>query len=71
MSEFKGTKGRWEVKPTQAKREDGTPLYHDISVDGSHFISTFRNRDLDIDSVQDLANAKLIASAPEMLEMLE
>ena len=71
MSEFKGTKGKWGIRPTQALNENGKPLFYDIVIDRSSFISTHRNGYINIGDEQQLANAKLIACAPEMLEMLE
>lgn len=66
--EFKGTNGKWQVRPTEAKNTDGTPLFYDITIDSNHFISTFRNDSLRIDNLKDKANAQLISKAPEMLE---
>jgi len=70
MSEFKGTKGKWDIRPTQALNENGKPLFYDIVIGGSSFISTHRNEYINIGDEQQLANAKLISCAPEMLEML-
>ena len=62
MSEFKGTKGAWEV------HDNG--YFFDIQVKGTTLASTQNNLYLNIDEKVQLANAKLIACAPEMLEML-
>jgi len=70
--EFKGTKGEWEIRPTGALNENEKPLFYDIAVNGSSFISTHKNDYiLEMNDDQQLANAKLIAAAPEMLEMLD
>ena len=72
MSEFKGTKGKWEVDPTQAiSFLDMKPLYYYVSINGQFFISTHKNITLGIDDNQQKANALLISKAPEMLEMLK
>ncbi len=68
---FKGTKGKWEVRPTGALNEDGLPLFYDITVNKSSFISTHKNLYLGMSNEQQEANAKLIAAAPEMFEMLK
>lgn len=59
MEKFKGTKGEWSI--------DKNPQYdHDIICDGGIICSfTFSDYKYEIE-----ANAKLIAAAPEMLEML-
>jgi len=70
MSEFKGTKGVWEVEPTTALNENDEPLYYDIKVNGISFVSTFRSAALGISDKEQESNAKLIAAAPELLETL-
>lgn len=72
MSEFKGTKGKWELTHTLAKREDNiTPLYYTINVNGLSFLSTIKNEYLGISDEEQFANAKLISCAPEFLNMLQ
>lgn len=68
--ETKFTKGNWEVIPTDAKKENGNPLYYNIAIDGDVFILTHSNKYLNIDDEQVKANALLISKAPEMFEML-
>ena len=78
MSNFKGTKGKWFfVKndyyneiisennhyDNSGKRMRISTLIHEIQEDGRVVSCNF--------SEEDNANAKLIACAPEMLEMLE
>ena len=71
MENFKGTKGKWKIRPTQAKNENGKPLFYDIVVDGSCFISTHKNQYINVCDKEQLANAKLIACAPCMLKELQ
>ena len=60
MSEFRGTKGKWEVV---AQNETGTLI---TGMNGNESICTVWGS---VDEFE--ANAKLIESAPEMLEMLK
>ena len=68
---MKHTQGKWEAIP--AKDQDGTPT---ISIRGNaKFIATMDTFSIDgapygLDAEQE-ANARLIASAPELLEALE
>lgn len=71
MSEFKGTKGEWTINPTGALNENGEPLFYDIKIGCQSFISTFKNKEIGVTDAEQLANAKLIACAPEMLEILD
>ena len=59
MSEFKGTKGKWEVE------FDTTSLQKHIKC-GNKYIA-----EVSFGNVENNSNAKLIAHAPEMLEMLK
>lgn len=63
--EFKGTKGKWEVMYL------GSDLYHNVGINGLSFISTFKNKFLEITNEEDIYNAKLIAAAPELLEEIK
>jgi len=56
MSEFKGTKGKWEISKGNNVFADGKIIFSPQS--------DFSNMEIE-------ANAKLIATAPEMLEMLK
>ena len=69
--EFKGTKGKWEMHPTTAINNDGFPLYYDIKIGNQSFLSTHKNTVIGISDDEQEANAKLIASAPELLEACE
>ena len=60
MSEFRGTKGKWEVV---AQNETGALI---TGMNGNESICTVWGS---VDEFE--ANAKLIESAPEMLEMLK
>jgi len=65
------TKGEWELRPTDALNPNGEPLFYDIVVGGSSFISTHKNQYIeDMCDEMQLANAKLIASSPELLSAL-
>lgn len=66
--EFKGTKGKWYIDSSESKHEDGQPLLYWIYAKGR----TQDNIALTIgaDGTQ-LANAKLIAAAPELLKALQ
>jgi ribonuclease PH len=76
MSEFKGTKGKWGIQnePVQYRTNPNPKEWHgsfDI-ISGETGIAcvhayTFWNQTFE----EAQANAKLIASAPEMLEMLQ
>jgi hypothetical protein len=69
--EVKYTKGKWEARPTMNISENGNPLYYDIIVNGATIASTHKNIHIEgMDDEQQLANAKLIASAPELLAAL-
>ena len=60
MSNFKGTKGKW-----QFVRYEKTFAIETFGITNWTILQTITNQP------QDEANAKLIACAPEMLEMLE
>lgn len=65
------TKGKWAVRPVNVVNENGNPLYYDIVSDDKMFASTHKNQYIDdMSDEMQLANAKLIACAPEMLELL-
>lgn len=66
MSEFKGIKGRWEVRGNKIFIE-GTYK----SVCTSHVVKNYKDITFEpIEDVEQIANALLISKAPEMLEML-
>ena len=60
MSEFKGTKGKWELQ------KDNSILSQEFEKKLIAQICSANNNE-----VEKIANAKLIACAPEMFEMLE
>jgi len=64
--EFKGTKGKWEVLIT-----NGVESHLDIAInsDNSDCIAWVYSKS-SYKNINGLANAKLIASSPEMFEML-
>jgi len=65
MSEFKGTKGSWYVDHEESGKNEFDVKYTPISSDRIKTII-----DVYGDDEQSEANAKLIACAPEMLEIL-
>jgi hypothetical protein len=69
--EFKGTKGKWVIRPTSALNKSEKPLFYDLCIENQSFISTFKNETIGETDKTQLANAKLISCAPEMLEMLD
>ena len=62
MSEFKGTKGKWDIDSSSDSRVK--------LVGGLIDVWIYRNSG-DIDIMEAKANAQLISKAPEMLEMLK
>jgi hypothetical protein len=72
MSEFKGTKGKWEIRPTSVLNKGGKPLFYDIVVNGSSFMSTHKNEYIEgMSDIQQEANAQVISCTLEMLQMLK
>lgn len=86
MSEFKGTKGKWELESENPTSFPYVLLKNDTRILSINVILSSRERirnnykDGTFDfsdkgsislSEENIANAKLIASAPEMLEMLK
>ena len=66
MSEFKGTKGKWEVRPAD---HIGCTLVYFGDFKGE--IQCWHHHGDTMTSKEANANALLISKAPEMLEMLE
>lgn len=63
MNEFKGTKGKWVA-------EKNSHFYEVIKADGSYDFNAMIFCSRGNHSAESEANAKLIAHAPDMLEML-
>lgn len=70
MKEFKGTKGEWYVDHEENGYNEHNVLYTPISSDSADSLVT-SICEVYGDSDEDKANAKLIASAPELLEALQ
>jgi len=71
MSEFKGTKGKWEISEQFDERYD-QPVFELKTQKYDTVCTIWSWQDLgDVINEECRANAKLIACAPEMLEMLE
>jgi len=66
MSEFKGTKGKWSAC---CQKNRPHFLFSNDKVICGFYKEQEMSEDLSLEEVQ--SNAKLIACAPEMLEMLE
>lgn len=62
MGEFKGTKGKWVISPSSEGFISDT-------ADKFAIAKVFYN--LEINTIESKANAKLIACAPEMLESIK
>jgi len=74
MSEFKGTKGEWNLIKNSAYFEVSTDLWgNGKGLTVGVFFQRIENGKLENDShcEESHANAKLISCAPEMLEMLK
>lgn len=61
MKEFKGTKGKWEINPIASRN---------VRCNGKTIANCSSGQNGDDEDVEK-ANAKLIATAPEMFEMLK
>ena len=61
MSEFKGTKGEWKINPRASRN---------VQCNGTTIANCSAGQSGDDEHIE-IANAKLIACAPEMLEMLK
>lgn len=73
MSEFKGTPGPWEIKPEEVDKHyiriRGTRLGGRYKV--ANVLTPFYEGVHEREAKETRANAQLIASAPELLEVLQ
>lgn len=69
MKDFKGTKGKWILETIKDNDGEISEIY--ISQEGGGCIICVNDGDDNYDIEGDLANAKLIASAPDLLEALQ
>ena len=69
--EFKGTKDKWVVTPALGTKDNGKPVFFYIEDQNQMSIAyTIQNKYNGVSEEQEIANAKLISKAPEMLDML-
>lgn len=67
MENFKGTKGKWEVRGNKIFIED---TYKSVAT--IHVVKNYKDITFEpIEDVEQIANAQLISKSPEMLEMLQ
>jgi len=66
MSEFKGTKGKWEVIDNY---DNDRKIY--VGTDNGEGDEVYSVETSEMTYMEDFANAKLIAHAPELLEMVK
>ncbi len=71
MSEFKGTKGKWDKIHTMGNNQDKDCFYKIIKNSKGLTIAEAKGVHYGIKNEECIANAKLISCAPEMLEMLK
>ena len=72
MENFKGTKGKWALALRQLNIDNDNCICHQIHVEGKSVADVWGSNYHIAKSYQEVtANAKLIACAPEMLEMLQ
>jgi hypothetical protein len=70
--EFKGTQGKWVVKPALGIKDNGKPVFFYIEDQNQMSIAyTIQNKYNGVSEEQEIANALLISKAPEMLDMLQ
>ena len=70
MSNFKGTKGKWEFRPfAKQGKYVAFELDFDFGIDQKSTLTLWC--DEIIPNEEEMSNALLISKAPEMLEMLE
>lgn len=68
MKEFKGTKGEWKITSNHLSEDGGFVM---IGTDKHTWIAETKGCHVGTNNKESIANAKLIACAPEMLEMLQ
>ena len=70
--EFKGTQGKWVVTPALGTKDNGKPVFFYIEDQNQMSIAyTIQNKYNGVSEEQEIANAKIISKAPEMLDMLK
>lgn len=69
MKEFKGTPGKWLIETVKDSNGELSEIY--ISQEGGGCIICVNDGDDNYDIPTDLANARLIAAAPELLQVLQ
>ena len=68
MNEFKGTKGKWKITNNNLSEDGGFVM---IGTDKHIWIAETKGCHVGTNNKEAEANAKLIACAPDMLEMLK
>ena len=68
MSEFKGTPGKWESRESFCKKFDQEIINIDSDKGFSSFVTVYSGG---LNNEQSRCDAKLIAHAPELLEILK
>ena len=68
MNEFKGTRGKWKITNNHLSEDGGFVM---IGTDKHTWIAETKGCHVGTNNKESIANAKLIACAPDMLEMLE
>ena len=69
--EFKGTKGEWFVDPVECNQESSVLTKTHRIADVKHYDNQIHPTKLDPTLEEGIANAKLIAAAPDLLEALQ
>ena len=70
MKKFKGTKGDWHLDSEEARKGEYEAYELDINFNEYRFHCATVYCDAEIPTEEELANAKLITAAPDLLEAL-